>query len=111
MAQVGVSALMQSDLICALRLTIVDEPSAAPNGGSARDYLPGFAWFGAPLWSNARAAVRMFIHRRPRRWTSASAADRALSLCCRRSQRGCQRPGRGSAGRTVVYPAVPGRGA
>ena len=35
-------------------------------GGSVRDYLPCFAWFGAPLWSNARAAVRMFIHRRPR---------------------------------------------
>jgi hypothetical protein len=35
-------------------------------GASVRDYLPCFAWFGAPLWSNARAAVRMFIHRRPR---------------------------------------------
>jgi hypothetical protein len=35
-------------------------------GGSARGYLPGFAWLAAPLWSNARAAVRMFMHRRPR---------------------------------------------
>jgi hypothetical protein len=31
------------------------------HGGSARDYLPGFAWFCAPSWSNARAAVRIFI--------------------------------------------------
>jgi hypothetical protein len=35
-------------------------------GGSARDYLPGFAWLAARLWSNARAAVRMFMHRHPR---------------------------------------------
>jgi hypothetical protein len=38
---------------------------ATPNGGSARDYLPDFAWLGARSWGNARAAVRMFIHRAP----------------------------------------------
>jgi hypothetical protein len=36
MVQVAVSALMPSDLICALRLMIVDEPSAAPNTWAGR---------------------------------------------------------------------------
>src|SRR5258708_7115788 len=31
-----------------------------------RDYQLGFASFGAPLCSTARAAARMLIHRRPR---------------------------------------------
>src|SRR5690348_7798717 len=36
MVQVAVIALMPSDLICALRLMIVDEPSAAPNTSAGR---------------------------------------------------------------------------
>ena len=36
------------------------------NGGSARGYPPGFAWLAAPLWPNARAAVRIFMHLCPR---------------------------------------------
>jgi hypothetical protein len=66
------SSRLTTRVNCAER-RICAPQSAAPSGsdsrqigGSARGYLPGFAWLAAPLWSNARAAVRMFIHRRPR---------------------------------------------
>ena len=56
---------VQITQICTVTGLSKRDNMAIQNGGSARDYLPDFAWLEAPLWGNARAAVRMFIHRAP----------------------------------------------
>jgi hypothetical protein len=49
--------------ICASYSLTGVEAISALNGGSARDYLPGFAWFGAPLSgpTRERLSVCLFI--------------------------------------------------
>jgi len=42
-------ASAQSDLICVPQPIIIDQAQAAQIGGSARCYLPGFAWFWRPV--------------------------------------------------------------
>jgi hypothetical protein len=51
-----------SRFCAAFAITLI-EHGAGPNGGSARDYLPGFAWFGAPLSgpTRERLSVCLFI--------------------------------------------------
>ena len=52
-------ATRQNYRFCAVTSIKALGPESAHIGGSARGYLPGFAWLAAPLWSNTRATVRM----------------------------------------------------
>jgi hypothetical protein len=36
-------------------------PVSAPNGGSARDYLLGFAWSGTPLWPKLASGLSVCL--------------------------------------------------
>jgi hypothetical protein len=57
------AANRQYNRLCASTTLDGSHLIAAPNGGSARDYLPGFAWFGAFVMgpTRERLSVCLFI--------------------------------------------------